>query len=129
MAMDSSVRRKFHRVVYTDKANVIVGDQLYPGCTIKNLSLSGMFLTGDFKDKLPKTIRISFVRGKKNNTIFLEAQGDVAWANDDGVGIRFHSMSFDCYLALVEELVLNAEEPDIVLKEIPEQSPFEISDD
>ena len=127
--MVNSNQRKFQRVAYYEQAHVIIGDHLYESCQIRNLSLSGMFVAGNFNNKISDNIQISFVRNKKNQKIFLKVLGEITWVNNEGIGIKFHSMNFDCYLTLVEELIINAENPVDVLKEIPGMSPFEITSD
>ena len=86
-----------------------------------------MFITGNFKNIIPDTIQISFVRNNNTKRIYFEALGEIARVSDEGIGIKFHSMEFNCSLTLVEELVIAAENPVTVLKEIPEMSPFEIT--
>ena len=61
-----------------------------------------MFIAGKFDKKPSSTIYISFVRNTHRKMKYLEAVGVIAWGDEEGIGIKFHSMDFDCYLTLVE---------------------------
>jgi len=120
-------RRKFHRINFDAQVRLdCVGDQ-HNHCQIKNLSLTGMFVTGDFQQQQSKDCLISISHKTKSDKITLAASGTVVWGNDEGIGLKFTSMTHASYMLLVSTLINNAEQPSIVLHEFPKNSPFEIT--
>ena len=128
--MENRNQRQFNRINYEKEAVVEFADEEYKGCKIKNLSLSGIFIAGNFKPSQNKKCYISFVRDiGELNISFIEVLGEVVRENSDGIGIKITSMHFDHYRRLVTELINNAEEPMIILSEIPKSCPYTITDE
>ena len=120
-------RRKFHRINFDGQVNLdFMGDR-YDHFQIKNLSLSGMFVTGDFPQQQTENCLINLSLKAKSEEIHLQASVKVAWGNIEGVGLQFTSMKLDSYMSLLSTLINNAEQPSIILHEFPKSSPFEIT--
>ena len=120
-------RRKFHRINFDGQVNLdFMGDR-HDHCQIKNLSLSGMFVTGDFPQQQTENCFINISLKAKSEEIHLQASAKVAWGNIEGVGLQFTSMKFDSYMSLLSTLINNAEQPSIILHQFPKNSPFEIT--
>jgi hypothetical protein len=120
-------RRKYHRINFDGKANVEIGDESYDCCRIKDLSLTGMYVAGNFKHEQAGNCLINFVRDENSENVYMQASGKIIWGNDDGFGLQFTSMKLDDYQVLVTVLINNAELPAIILSQIPRKCPFEIS--
>jgi len=120
-------RRKFHRINFAGQVNLEFGDEQYECCQIKNLSLTGMYVSGNFKQKQAENCHISFVRDGNTERKYLQASGKVVWGNEGGVGVQFTSMKLDHYQSLKTLLINNAEQPVIILSQLPNKCPFEIS--
>ena len=122
-------RRKFHRINFDGQVNLdFMGDR-HDHCQIKNLSLTGMFVTGDFSQQQTENCLINISHNRKPEKIHLGAAGKVVWNSMDGIGMKFTSMKFDSYMSLHATLIEEAEFPLVVLSEFPEICPFEITSD
>jgi hypothetical protein len=122
-------RRKFHRIKYDSKANVtFINDDMHY-CQIKNLSLTGMFVQGNFQQQHAENCSINIFDKTKSKKINLRASAEVIWENDKGIAFKFTSMTFDSYMLLVSTLINNAEQPAIILHEFPKSCPYEITND
>jgi len=120
-------RRNFHRIKYDGKANVKFVNCVKNYCQIENLSLTGMFVSGDFNKQHDESCFISFVlNGNLQNIEYLKVSGQIAWLSKEGIGIKFTSSDFDSYMSLVTTLINNAKQPAVILGEIPKDCPFEI---
>jgi len=96
-------------------------------CQIENLSLTGMFVSGDFNKQHGESCFISFVLdGNLQNIEYLKVSGQIAWLNKEGIGIKFTSSDFDSYMSLVTTLINNVKQPAVILGEIPKDYPFDI---
>lgn len=120
-------RRKFHRINFDGQVNLdFMGDR-HDHCQIKNLSLTGMFVIGDFSQQQTENCLINISHNRESEKIHLGASGKVIWSSADGIGIKFTSMKFDSYMSLLSTLINNAEQPSIILHEFPKSCPFEIT--
>ena len=85
-----------------------------------------MFVKGNFKQQEGNClVRVFHKETSGNNS--LQASGEVVWNNDEGIGLKFTSMSFENYMLLHTTLINKAAQPALVLHELPENSPFEIT--
>ena len=120
-------RRKFHRINFDGQASLDFINGSYECCQIKNLSLTGMFVAGEFQRQHLENCRIVVFHKEKSGNNCLRASGKVVWCNDEGVGLEFTTMSFENYMLLLTTLVDKAEQPAVILREFPKNCPFEIS--
>ena len=127
MDMKFQNRRKFHRINFNGKANIEIGDESYDCCQIKNLSLTGLYIAGKFEYEQAGNCLVRFIRDGDPEKVFMQVSGKIVWGNDEGAGLQFTSMKSDHYQSLVTVLINNAELPAIILSQIPQQCPFEIS--
>ena len=122
-------RRKFHRINFDGLVNLdFMGDR-HEHCQIKNLSLTGMFVTGNFPRPQPGSCLINISNSRKSKKIHLRASGKVVWSTVDGIGLNFTSMTLDSYMSLHATLIDEAEFPLVLLSEFPKICPFEITSD
>lgn len=119
-------RRKFHRIKFNGQVSVEIGDESYDCCHVRNLSLTGMYVAGDFKHDKAGGCLINFVRDENPEKIYLRAAGEVVWGNEEGIGLKFTAMKMDHYQLFVTTLINNAELPVVVLGQLPPECPFDI---
>jgi hypothetical protein len=126
MDMKVQNRRNFYRINFDGMANVEIGNENYDCCQVKNLSLTGMFVKGNFQQQVGDCLINLFHKEKCGNNS-LQASGEIVWSNDEGVDLKFTTMSFENYILLQTTLINKAEQPATILRELPKDSPFEIS--
>ena len=127
MAIKFDNRRKFHRINFEGRVNLNFMNDSYDNCQIKNLSLTGMFVIGNFQQQQTEDCLINFFHKTKNKEINLQASAKSVWNNDEGIAFEFTSMKLDSYMSLVTTLIHEAEEPSIILQELPKNCPFDIT--
>ena len=122
-------RRKFHRINFDGQVNLdFLGDQ-QDDCQIKNLSLAGMFVKGNFQQQHAENCSVNIFDKTKSKETKLRASAEVVWRSDKGIAFKFTSMTLDSYMLLVSTLINNAEQPAIILHEFPKNYPYEIIND
>ena len=129
MNIKSENRRKFHRINFDGQVNLDFVDDIYDHCQIKNLSLTGMFVKGNFQQQHAENCSINIFDKTKSKKTNLRASAEVVWGSDKGIAFKFTSMTFDSYMLLVSTLINNAEQPAIILHEFPKSCPYEITND
>ena len=122
-------RRKFHRINFDGQMSLdFMGDQ-QDDYQIKNLSLTGMFVKGNFQQQHAENSSVNIIDKTKSKKTILRASAEVVWRSDKGIAFRFTSMKLDSYMLLVSILINNAEQPAIILHEFPKSCPYEIIND
>lgn len=124
--MNLDNKRKFHRVNFDGQANLDFINGNYTCCQIKNLSLTGMYVSGNFQRHQQRNCSIKIFHKEKSGNNSLQANGEIVWSNDEGAGIRFTSMALEYYILLQTTLITKADHPEIVLRELPSSYPFEV---
>ena len=119
-------RRKFHRINLSERVDLEFIDDTYDCCQIKNLSLTGMFVSGKFPQKQEENCKIDLFHETKSSKTRLQASAIVVWRNDRGVGLKFTSMTRDSYMLLLTTLINSAEQSAIIMHEFPKKCPYEI---
>ena len=120
-------RRKFHRINFDGKVNLKFVDESSYCCQIQNLSLTGMFVTGNFKQLEAKHCIVELFNKETTGNKYLQASCKVIWSSDEEVRLKFTGMTFEDYMLLVATLINNANQPAIILREFPKDCPFEIT--
>ena len=122
-------RRKFHRINFDGQVNLDFMGGQQDDCQIKNLSLTGMFVNGNFQQQHAENCSVNIVDKTKSNKTNLRASAEVVWWSNKGIAFKFTSMTLDSYMLLVSTLINNAEQPAILLHEFPKSCPYEIIND
>ena len=120
-------RRKFHRINLDGQVSLDFMDDKYDNGQIKNLSLTGMFVSGNFPQQQMEDCLINYSHKTKHNKINLHASAKVVRNNDEGIAFEFISMKLVSYMSLVTTLIHEADDPATILQELPENYPFEIT--
>ena len=120
-------QREFHRINFSGKTSLQFIDNSYESCQIKNLSLTGMFVLGNFKHQREENCLVRLFHEENSGDNSLRASGEVVWNNGEGAGLRFTSMTFENYMLLQTTLINKANKPIEILRELPENCPFDIT--
>ena len=86
-----------------------------------------MFVIGNFRRHEIEDCVVKLYHKETSGNNCVQAQGKVVWSDDKGAGLKFTAMTLENYMLLQRTLIDKAEEPEIILREFPINSPFEIS--
>jgi len=120
-------KRKFIRVDVVQQARLDFQDIGYDPCRIKNLSLTGMFVFGSFKQQVGDECIIRYSQTCSSSHFYFKAIAKVVRIMNDGLAIEFSSMPLDSYMLLQTTLLYEAVDPLAIGLELPENCPFEIT--
>lgn len=120
-------KRKFIRVDFVQQARLDFQDIGYDPCRIKNISLTGMFVYGSFKQQVGEECIIRYSQTCTSSHFYFKATAKVARIMSDGIAIEFTSMPLDSYMLLQTTLLYEAVDPLAIGLELPENCPFEIT--
>ena len=129
MFIEPDSQRKFTRIHFKRHVSLEFISDRYDNCRIKNLSLAGMFVIGNFQQQVDKCCNIYLIKTGVSTELSLQAQAKVVRNNDEGIAIEFTSMPFDSYMFLRLALLDEAEDSLVSDKILAENCPFEVIDD
>jgi len=119
-------KRKFTRINFDRKASLDFFTERYENCRLKNLSLTGMYVTGSFRQYVGEHCLINLVQRGGTSHLSLQALGKVVRKDVGGIALEFTSMTFESYLYLQVTLLYEAEEPHAIGFELPDNCPFKL---
>ena len=122
--------RKFYRIHFDRLVKLDFSQDRYYS-QIKNLSLTGVFVIGNFQKYDGKYCLVNLYQTEKsaNLKLSLQASAKVVRKNNKGIAIEFISMSLESYMFLQSTLIDEAEEYLDIRQEMPENYPFKITND
>ena len=127
-----SVQEKRHheRIHFERRVQIDFFTEVYDQCQVKNISLSGMFVTGKFTHNVEDMCYVNLVQKGRNVYLKLEALAKVVRQEDEGIALHFTSMSFESLLSLEMILLYQLREKtaDTEMK-LPKDLPFEINEE
>lgn len=126
MDRDFLNRRKNHRIQFDGMVSLEFYRNQYELLPVKDLSLTGMFVKGQINQRQLENCRIRIYHPDSSGNNCLRALGEVIWGNEEGVGLRFTQMAFEDYILLQTTLITQAVQPEVILREIPRECPFEV---
>ena len=126
--MSGQKKRKFDRIRFDRHVKLDFDSKGYDNCRIKNISLTGMFVSGAFQQKVDEHCLVTFFQKGTSSDLRFTAVSNVVWISDKGVALNFTTMSNDSYMFLRLTLINEAKEPSLMLLELPEECPFEIDE-
>lgn len=121
-------QRKFHRIEFAGAACIKIEEHSYDCCLIKDLSLTGLFIKGNFQKHEMENCVVRIFSDKNSDQDSVLATGKVVRVNNEGMALHFTEMTFENYLLLKSTLVENAEKSLVIMREFPDAPPFEIND-
>lgn len=128
MVVKPDTRRKYIRIHFNRHVNLEFISDSYDRCLIKNLSLSGMFIIGNFQQQVGTYCLVNLIQKGISTDLSLRASAKVVRKDDEGVAIEFTSMPFESYLILQITLLSENENNLIIEKLLPDDCPFEVTD-
>ena len=121
-------RRRFNRIQFNGQVSLSFIHDHFTDCQIKNLSLSGIYIAGNFQEQLSDTCRINFIHSAIPHENDFQALARFVRKDEEGIALEFTEMSFDSYAFLMATLVYGSEEPLVMQEEMPLKCPFTIRD-
>ena len=94
MIIEQDNARNFARVHFDHQVNVDFMYGSYDHYQTKNLSLTGMFVIGDFQHHVGEDCLVNLVQTGKSTDISLQALAKVVRKDDEGIAVEFTSMPF-----------------------------------
>ena len=125
--MKNDNRRKFQRIDFDGNVELKFVNYNYDSCPVKNISLTGLFIEGNFQKRKAINCHVQIFHKDKNGNNSLRALAKVVWKNNEGIGLKFTAMTFENYLLLQTTLINKAKESEPILREIPKNCPYLIS--
>jgi len=120
-------KRDYVRIHFESQARVEFLTEVYDKCQVKNISSGGMFVNGNFPPILDDQCYVNLTQTSKRICLTLRALAKIVRQDDEGIALRFTSMSFESLLSL-EMILLYQEREETSDTEItlPKELPFEI---
>lgn len=128
--MTKQTKRRHERIHFERHVQIDFFTEVYNQCHVKNISLSGMFVTGNFADILDEQCYVNLVQKGDDVYLKLEVLAKVVRQDTDGIGLQFISMSYESLMSL--EMILlfqEKEKSEDAEYELPEELPFEINEE
>lgn len=127
--MTGETKRKFIRVDVLQRASIEFQRMHYASCHIKNISLTGMFVTGSFYQQVGDECLVKYSRTWKRCRFSFRVKARLVRAAADGIALEFISMPQECYMELQTALLYEAADPLAIGLELPETCPFALTGD
>ena len=128
MDIKSANRRKYHRIEFDGVACLKINEHDYDCSLIVDLSLTGMFVKGNFQKHIMENCIVRIFSNKNTDQDSVIATGEVVRVNNDGMALQFTEMTLENYTLLKSTLAENAEDSLVIMSEFPDAPPFEIND-
>lgn len=125
--METYTKRRFIRIDVIQQARLDFNGTEYDLCRIRNLSLTGMYIAGDFNQKVGDVCIIRYSQTSTSSHFYFKAKAKIVRIAEDGVAIEFVSMPLDSYMLLQTTLLYEAVDPLAIGLELPDDCPFEIT--
>jgi len=125
--MEIDNQRKFQRIDFDGMVELKFVNYSYDSCLVKNISLTGLFIEGNFPKCKAINCHVQIFHKDKDGNNSLRALARVVWKNNEGIGLKFTEMTFENYLLLQTTLINKSRESEPILRELPENCPFLIS--
>ena len=123
-------RRNSSRIRLRRQAKLDFNTEVYEECLIQDLSLTGMFVHGDFQQNEGDHCVVNLVQEGQYSTLSLETSAQVVRKDDKGFAIAFTSMPLESLMLL--QMILHCEDEAESLGsgiELLDNLPFKVQDD
>lgn len=115
--MTKKERRRNTRVSFEASVDLSFDDKSYKNCEIRNLSINGVFVLGDFNRNISDKCKITLHLSGATTKVSLRMKGNIARAEKKGIGIHFYEMDLDSFHHLKNIVYYNTANPDDVQDE------------
>ena len=126
--MNQVYKRMFTRIEFSRKVSIHFQKNSYGPCSIRNLSLGGMFVVGDFEEDVGAICHLVFMQTGASSELTIRASAKVIRAGSDGIALEFTSMSNDSYMFLQTSLLYQADDPLPISLEFPDETPYKLTE-
>lgn len=123
-------KRQYVRMHFERQVQLGLHSEVYKDCRVKDLSLGGIFVLGDFPCQANDQCTVHITLQSKEKLLTFQALAGIVRRDAEGIALKFISMPFASLVIL--ELILLYEAPDGSGEteiELPEELPFTISED
>lgn len=127
--MDYVSTRQFTRVNFQRNVQLDFGGKKYSQQTVHDLSLSGIYVNGEFDQKTDDTCVIELSKAEYGAGVELRACCSVVRVNDSGIALEFTSMGHDSFLFLQTTLLYEADDPLLLGAEFVKNVRFTVTSD
>lgn len=107
----SDEKRRHSRVLFSRTARVHIGEESYEERPIRNLSLGGMLLEGNFSVDPGETLNIELQEQGKHSVLVLHMCAKVVRRDDDCMAVAFTGMEPDSYMFLQTMVLYSTDDP------------------
>ena len=129
MNIEPDRQREFPRVQFNRYVNLEFVSGNYDHCRVKNLSLTGLLIEGDFEKCEGTCCHVDIFQSGITTELNLQTSAKVVRKNDKCIAVEFTSMTYDSYMLLQATLMLEAKDPFVLEKVMPENCPFEVTEE
>ncbi|XOF33875.1 MAG: PilZ domain-containing protein [Candidatus Electrothrix sp. YB6] len=127
--MEHKNRRRFTRIPIDWNADLDFGVKKYYQHPLKDISLSGVFVTGSFKQKKGDICSIMLTQSRVDSDLTIRAACSIVRINGHGMALDFISMKIDDFIHLQTVLLHEANDPIILGTEFVNNIDLEFEDD
>ena len=104
-------KRKSTRIHLNRPVNLRFTSDGYDHCHTKDLSLTGMFATGNFQQQVGESCLVNLDQTENSTDFNLHASAKVVRNNNEGLAIKFTSIPFFSFMFLQITLLKESEYP------------------
>lgn len=123
-------KRRHQRIHFERQVQIDFFTEVYDHCRIRNISLSGIFVAGNFSQNVDDKCYVNLVQKGENISLRLEALAQVVRLEDDGIALHFTAMSFASLLSLEIILLYQEREKSVDAEmQLPPELPFAINEE
>lgn len=125
--MAEQEKRRFFRIHFKRQVQLDFSAKTYDDCEIKDISLGGMFVLGNFQQNVNDQCYVFLAQTSDTAHLKLKILAKIVRRHDTGIALEFISMSYESKMLL--ELILlyePREEASGVEPELPSDMPFAI---
>ena len=128
--MSGYEKRRHVRIHFERQVQLDFFTEVFRKCQVQNVSIGGMYVTGEFPNKVDGQCYVNLTQSGEKTYLTLEALADIVRQDEEGLALKFTSMSFESLLSLEMILLYQAREDssDAEIK-LPEDLPFEIREE
>ncbi|HBI14162.1 MAG TPA: hypothetical protein DDY20_01340 [Desulfobulbaceae bacterium] len=114
----SEETRRFSRIPFKVKSQLLIDDQVYLTPELSNLSVGGCLLplSGTFPQGTPCLLKI-FLEGTIEE-MSIQVEGEIVRSTPDGIALKFLRIEPESLFHLHNIILYNAPDPDIIEHEI-----------
>ncbi len=114
---DYKQERRFTRVGLSRTVSLFLGEDFYEQIQIRNLSVGGLFVEGDYSCKSGDLCEVELQETGSSCSLFLKLGAVVRRVEKDGLALQFNDMSNDSFMFLQTVVLYSAEDPRSAAKE------------